>query len=247
MLLNLKYRPCKFSDILGQPHLAKILKKAVELNKLAPAYLFVGPSGMGKTSGARVFAMAILCNDLQDGEPCGKCEACTEILDGISINYREQDSASQGSVEDMRKLVEQSSYGAIRGKRNIVYLDEAHMLTRAGQNAILKLLEDGSKSTTYILATTDPDKILHTVRARCMELRIRPIDVKDIADRLEWICKEEGISYEREALDVISVQTKSHVRDAINQMEQLHQLGDLTIASVKENLNLHLEAQPCLE
>lgn len=236
-----KYRPSTFESVVGQAHVTNTLKGAILLDQLAHAFLFSGPRGVGKTTCARILAKAINCTNLQpNGEPCNVCESCMTYNQGKSINIHELDAASNNSVDDIRNLTEQTRYVPPNGKKSVYIIDEVHMLSQAAFNAFLKTLEEPPAHVLFILATTEKHKILPTILSRCQKFDFRRIRVDDIAQHLEYIAKEEGISYEFSALQQIALKADGALRDALSLFDQLvsYASRQLTFDKVLENLNI---------
>ncbi len=237
----LKYRPRRFDDVVGQPHIVNTLKNAVLTNQLAHAFLFCGPRGVGKTTCARILARVINCENLQNGtDPCGTCAMCTAFDKQASFNIFELDAASHNSVESMRSLTEQVRYQPQHGKYKVYIIDEAHMLTQQAFNAFLKTLEEPPPYAIFILATTEKHKILPTVLSRCQIFDFRRITVKDMVSHLEQIAKQEGIKTEKDALVTIAQKSDGALRDVLSLFDRLASAAEknLTYQSVVQNLNL---------
>ena len=237
----LKYRPRRFDDVVGQPHIVNTLKTAVLTNQLAHAFLFCGPRGIGKTTCARILARVINCENLQNGtDPCGTCAMCTSFDKQASFNIFELDAASHNSVESMRSLVEQVRYQPQHGKYKVYIIDEAHMLSTAAFNAFLKTLEEPPPYAIFILATTEKHKILPTILSRCQIFDFRRITVKDMVAHLEQIATREGIKAEKDALVTIAQKSDGALRDGLSLFDRLASAADknLTYQSVIQNLNL---------
>lgn len=236
-----KYRPASFDMVVGQHHITGTLKNAIKTQQLAQAFLFCGPRGVGKTTCARIFAKTINCTQLgEDGEACNSCDSCVSFNRGGSMAIHELDAASNNSVDDIRSLVEQVRYAPQGSKYKIYIIDEVHMLSTAAFNAFLKTLEEPPSYAIFILATTEKHKILPTILSRCQIFDFNRIKVDDIALQLESICKQEGITYEYNALHVIAQKADGALRDALSIMDQVVSFsgGQLTYAAVIENLNI---------
>ena len=200
-----KYRPQVFDDVLGQDHVVRTLKNAIEQNRLAHAYLFVGPRGTGKTSTARILAKALNCIHGPTVTPCGVCVSCTEISQGISLDVMEIDGASNNSVDQIRELRENVRFAPIRGKFKIYIIDEVHMLTSQAFNALLKTLEEPPAHVKFDFATTEPHKVLPTILSRCQRFDLRRIPVQIISKHLSFIGEREGVKLSKGAADAIAI------------------------------------------
>lgn len=236
-----KYRPATFKTVVGQRALTSTLKNAIESHRLAQAYLFCGPRGVGKTSCARIFAKTINCQNLTaDGEACGQCESCRAIEQGTSFNLVELDAASNNSVDDIRSITEQVNVPPQNGNYRIFIIDEVHMLSNAAFNAFLKTLEEPPKNVVFILATTEKHKVIPTILSRCQIYDFKRITVDDMIDHLEYVAKEEGITTEREALGVIALKADGAMRDALSIFDQVaaSSMGDVTYEKTIDNLNV---------
>lgn len=236
-----KYRPANFKSVVGQSSITTTLKNAIANNKLAQAYLFCGPRGVGKTTCARIFAKTINCEKLSsDIEPCNECESCLSFNNNRSYNIHELDAASNSSVEDIRSLIDQVRIPPQIGKYSIYIIDEVHMLSSSAFNAFLKTLEEPPKHAVFILATTEKHKIIPTILSRCQIFDFNRIKVEDTVEYLEFIAKNEQVSYEVEAFNVIAQKSDGGMRDALSMFDQLVNFteGNLTYAKVIENLNV---------
>jgi DNA polymerase III subunit gamma/tau len=221
--------------MIGQESTIQILRNIVKRNQYGSAYLFSGPYGTGKTTAGRILSKAILCDAPINGNPCGKCESCIQFSQEKHFGYRELDAASFGGKDDMVKLRDEAAYQAM-GKKKIILLDECHDITKQGQDALLKQLEQCPEHLVYIFCTTDPDKMAKTVRNRCMHFQISTIGPELISNRLKYICKNENMVYEEEALNLIAERSEGHVRTAIGALEEVSYMGDITFDNVKKSL-----------
>lgn len=220
MPLYRKYRPQTFSDLIGQEALVKTLSNAITLDKVAHAYLFTGPRGTGKTSSARIFAKSLNCVNGPTTEPCGKCANCLDLVNGNSLDVIELDAASNNSVEDARNLLEKTQFVPISGNYKIYIIDEVHMLSTAAFNALLKTLEEPPKKLIFILATTEPHKVLETIISRCQRFDFRRIKSEEISARLKKIAELEEIKIKDEALKLIARKSFGGMRDALALLDQ---------------------------
>ena len=236
-----KYRPTSFDTVVGQQALTTTLKNAVNSGKLAHAYLFCGPRGVGKTTCARIFAKAINClSPTADGEACGQCESCQAFNEQRSFNIFELDAASNNSVEHIKTLMEQTRIPPQVGKYKVFIIDEVHMLSTAAFNAFLKTLEEPPAHVIFILATTEKHKILPTILSRCQIYDFERMTVRNTIDHLKSVAKNEGISYEEEALAVIAEKADGGMRDALSIFDQAASFcqGNITYQKVIEDLNV---------
>ncbi|HIZ28515.1 MAG TPA: DNA polymerase III subunit gamma/tau [Candidatus Adamsella sp.] len=215
-----KYRPQTFADLIGQEALVKTLSNAIKLDKVAHAYLFTGPRGTGKTSSARIFAKSLNCINGPTTEPCGKCPNCLDMMNGSSLDVIELDAASNNSVEDARNLLEKTQFVPISGNYKIYIIDEVHMLSTAAFNALLKTLEEPPKKLIFILATTEPHKVLETIISRCQRFDFRRIKSEDIFKRLKHISELEKINITDEAIRLIARKSFGGMRDALAMLDQ---------------------------
>jgi DNA polymerase-3 subunit gamma/tau len=216
-----KYRPQTFDDLVGQGHVSQTLKNAVAQNRLAHAYLFVGPRGVGKTSTARILAKALNCVKGPTVTPCGVCDNCKEITAGNSLDVIEIDGASNNSVEDVRELRDNVRYAPAKGRYKIYLIDEVHMLSSAAFNALLKTLEEPPPHVKFIFATTEPQKVLPTILSRCQRFDLHRIPANLIADHLQFIAKKEKFSLEPAAAHAIARGAEGGLRDAESMLDQL--------------------------
>ena len=236
-----KYRPMSFDTVVGQAALTTTLKNAVKSGKLAHAYLFCGPRGVGKTTCARIFAKAINCqNPTAEGEACNTCESCQSFNEQRSLNIFELDAASNNSVEHIKTLMEQTRIPPQVGKYKVFIIDEVHMLSTAAFNAFLKTLEEPPAHVIFILATTEKHKILPTILSRCQIYDFERMTVKNTVDHLKRVAEKEGIQYEEEALAVIAEKADGGMRDALSIFDQAASFcqGNITYQKVIEDLNV---------
>lgn len=227
--LTRKFRINTFEEVVGQQLIIRMLKNSLYSDRLFPVYLFFGQHGCGKTSIARIFGMAINCKALplfrvspkQQSLPCLTCDSCVAMQKNSHLDFIEIDAASYTGVDNIRSIIESASYLPVIGSKKIYLIDEAHMLSKAAFNALLKILEEPPANVLFMLATTDVEKIIETVRSRCFQLFLRPISVNDIHNRLTTITQSENIPYNQEALWTIAGQANGSVRDALNLVERV--------------------------
>ena len=236
-----KYRPATFRSVVGQQNLTSTLKGAIASGRLAHAYLFCGPRGVGKTSCARIFARTINClSPTPEGEACGQCESCRAIDRGNSFNLMELDAASNNSVDDIRAVTEQVNIPPQVGRYRVFIIDEVHMLSSQAFNAFLKTLEEPPSYVIFILATTEKHKVIPTILSRCQIYDFKRITINDMVDHLAYVASEEGIEADRRALGVIARKADGAMRDALSIFDQVATSsgGKLTYEAAVENLNV---------
>lgn len=236
-----KYRPSTFRSVVGQKSLTTTLKNAIDSRRLAQAYLFCGPRGVGKTSCARIFAKTINClNKTTEGEACNECESCRAFNEGRSLNIVELDAASNNSVDDIRNLTDQVHVPPQLGNYRVFIIDEVHMLSVQAFNAFLKTLEEPPKYVVFILATTEKHKVIPTILSRCQIYDFNRITVSDMVEHLQYVASQEGIEAEPSALGVIARKADGAMRDALSIFDQVaaSSLGRITYRSAIDNLNV---------
>ncbi|MCX6001573.1 MAG: DNA polymerase III subunit gamma/tau [Chloroflexi bacterium] len=216
-----KWRPQTFNEIAGQEHVVQTLRNAIKSSRIAHAYLFCGPRGSGKTSTARILAKAVNCRQPVEGEPCNSCDSCLAINHGNALDIIEIDEASNRGIDDMNGLKERVNYSPNILKFKVYIIDEVHMITREGANAFLKTLEEPPPHVIFILATTDPHKIISTITSRCQRFDFHRLSSASVIARLSHICEKEGIKIDPEALKLVAKVTTGSLRDATNLLEQL--------------------------
>ena len=215
-----KFRPSKFEEVKGQDAVVTTLKNQIINDRIGHAYLFCGTRGTGKTSIAKLFAKAVNCENPQDGSPCGECQTCKNIAAGVSMNVIEMDAASNNSVEDVRQIVEEVQYSPTEGKYKVYIIDEAHMLTAAAFNALLKTLEEPPSYVLFILATTESHKIPITINSRCQRYDFKRISIETMANRMKELMEIENISVEDRALQYVAKCADGSMRDALSLLER---------------------------
>ena len=218
LALYRKYRPRSFDEIVGQQAVVKALRNQVKFGQVGHAYLFCGTRGTGKTSIARVFAKAVNCLESEDGNPCGRCELCEEFSQ--SLNVIEIDAASNNDVENVRELRDEAVFTPVKGRYKIYIIDEAHMLSTSAFNALLKILEEPPEHVIFILATTEPNKLLPTILSRCQRFDFKRLTADEIRGQLRHVCDEEGLEAEEEALAYMAAAADGGMRDALSLLDQ---------------------------
>ena len=227
-----KYRPQTFKDLIGQENIVKALSNAINLNKISHAYLLCGPRGTGKTTTARIIAKSLNCAKGPTLEPCGECPSCKDITNSTPIDVIEIDAASNRKVEDARNILEKIQFVPVNGRFKIYIIDEVHMLTTEAFNTLLKTLEEPPENVIFILATTEPHKVLDTIISRCQRFDFRRITTEDIVARLQYICEQENISITQDALYTIARSSAGGMRDSLALLDQISVLdADKEISS----------------
>ncbi|MGE3063455.1 MAG: DNA polymerase III subunit gamma/tau [bacterium] len=216
-----KYRPQRFEDIIGQDQIVKILRGGVKNKRIPHAMLFSGPRGVGKTTAARILAMAMNCQNPEEGEPCLKCSSCRDIIDGRDIDVIEIDGASNRGIDEVRDLREKAKYVTVSGNYKIFIIDEVHMLTKEAFNALLKILEEPPEHVKFIFATTEPYNVIPTILSRCQRFDFKRIPITEIVRQLEIICREESIEFEPDGLSLIAQMADGGMRDALSILDQI--------------------------
>ncbi len=235
-----KYRPKKFEDVVGQQSIADTLKKAIQNNRLASAYLFCGPRGVGKTTCARIFAKSINClHPLPNGEACDECESCVSFNEQRSVNVQELNAAANNSVDGIRDIIDQIYIPPQLGRYKVIILDEVHMLSAAASNALLKTLEEPPSYVVFILATTEKHKILPTIQSRCQIFDFNRMEISDIVGNLKMVAAKENIAYEESGLNIIAQKADGGMRDALSIFDQVSNFsqGNITSESVLQCIN----------
>ena len=235
-----KWRPHTFRDLVGQDHISRTLSQAITSGRIGHAYLFSGPRGTGKTSTAKILAMALNCKEGPTPDPCGKCESCQRIMDGSAMDVFEIDAASNRGIDEIRGLRETVKFAPAEGRYKVYIIDEVHMLTAEAFNALLKTLEEPPAHVVFILATTEAHKVPPTIQSRCQRFDFRRITVSEIQGRLRYICDEMKTEADDSALELIALQADGGLRDALSILDQCISLSDgrVTEAQVQEMLGL---------
>jgi DNA polymerase III subunit gamma/tau len=239
-----KWRPKNFEDMVGQDHIAQTIRNAIEGKRISHAYLFTGTRGVGKTTSARILAKALNCKQGPTPTPCDACENCKAVNAGSSLDVLEIDGASNNSVDDIRELRENVNYAPMNGGYKIYVIDEVHMLTKNAFNALLKTLEEPPPHVVFIFATTEVNKVPHTILSRVQRFDFKRISEQNIRERLEYICAREGIKAEREALEAVARKGDGSMRDALSLFDQVYAYAgaDFTLEAARKVLGLPRES-----
>jgi len=224
-----KWRPQKFSEIIGQEHIIQTLQNSITKNKISHSYIFCGPKGTGKTSMARIFAKALNCARGPSTEPCNNCDNCTSITAGINVDVIEIDAASNRGIDDIRELRDKVKYLPVNLRKKVYIIDEAHQITTAAFNAFLKVLEEPPEHVVFIMATTEPHEVIPTIMSRCQRFDFEPVPVAKIKKRISEIASNENIDITESAVDLIAKHADGSLRDADGILEQLSSFGDTKI------------------
>jgi len=225
--LHHKYRPQRLAELVGQQAIATTLGNALLRGRIAPAYLFCGPRGTGKTSSARILARSLNCiaSEVPTPEPCGTCELCVAITAGNALDVIEIDAASNTGVDNIRELIERSRFAPVQARWKVYVIDECHMLSTAAFNALLKTLEEPPPRVVFVLATTDPQRVLPTILSRCQRFDFRRIPLEALEGHLGWIAEQESIAISAEALHLVAQRAQGGLRDAESLLDQLSLLA----------------------
>ena len=220
IVLYRKYRPRKFSEVVGQEHVVKTLTNSILGNNISHAYLFSGPRGSGKTTLARLFAKSVNCENRAGAEPCNKCSSCLEIMENRSIDLIEIDAASHRGIDDVRELREGVKFAPAKSKYKVFIIDESHQLTKDAANALLKTIEEPPAHAVFLLATTEAHKMIPTIVSRCQRFDFRRLQTSEIIKKLEFIAKKESVKFDESALALIALNARGSFRDAESLLDQ---------------------------
>jgi len=243
LVLARKYRPQKFSEVVGQSAVVKTIVNALRRNKLSHALLFAGIKGTGKTTLARIVAKALNCQNInpEEYEPCNQCQSCVEIMKGIHVDVLEIDAASNRGIDQIRDIIDALKYAPAKGKAKVYIIDEAHMLTKEASNALLKSLEEPPSHVYFILATTEPNRLPPTILSRCQRYEFRRLDLKLIFNHLQRICQLENYQIEQPALELIAREAQGSLRDALSLLDQAMAYGVRTKEDLLYSFGWHEE------
>jgi DNA polymerase-3 subunit gamma/tau len=243
LVLARKYRPQRFSEVVGQSAVVKTIVNALKRNKLSHALLFAGIKGTGKTTLARIVAKALNCQNInpEEYEPCNQCQSCVEIMKGIHVDVLEIDAASNRGIDQIREIIEALKYAPAKGKAKVYIIDEAHMLTKEASNALLKSLEEPPSHVYFILATTEPNRLPPTILSRCQRYEFRRLDFKLIFNHLQKICELENYQIEQPALELIAREAQGSLRDALSLLDQAMAYGVRTKEDLLYSFGWHEE------
>lgn len=240
MAMARKWRPATFKEMTGQDHVVRTIENAIRADRIHHAFLFTGTRGVGKTTSARIFAKILNCEALIGIDPCGHCPSCQSISSGQSIDVLEIDGATNTSVDDVRSLIEQMGYAPMHGKYRIVIIDEVHMLTKNAFNALLKTLEEPPAHAKFIFATTEANKVPQTILSRVQRFDFKRISLNNILERLAFICDQEQIAFEEDALRIVADQADGSMRDGLTLFDQVYSFcgNQLSAEGVREVLGI---------
>lgn len=239
-VLARKWRPGRFSELVGQEHVVSAITNALQNDRLHHAYLFTGTRGVGKTTIARIFSKSLNCEQGQSANPCGQCGTCQEIEQGNYVDLLEIDAASRTKVEDTRELLDNVQYKPTRGKFKVYLIDEVHMLSKHSFNALLKTLEEPPPHVKFLLATTDPQKLPITILSRCLQFNLKALSREQITQQLQHILEQESVSFEAPALSLLARAAQGSMRDALSLTDQAIAQGNnqVTASVVTDMLGL---------
>ena len=229
-VLARKWRPKTFADLVGQEHVVKALRNALDEGRLHHAYLLTGTRGVGKTTIARILAKSLNCENAVHGEPCGQCESCTQIDSGRYVDLLEIDAASNTGIDNIREVLENAQYAPTAGKYKVYIIDEVHMLSKSAFNAMLKTLEEPPEHVKFILATTDPHKVPITVLSRCLQFVLRNMTTQQVAEHLAHVLDRENVPYQPQALQLLGLAAAGSMRDALSLLDQAIAMGSGKVA-----------------
>src|SRR5450432_380869 len=237
-VLARKWRPRRFSELVGQEHVVRALSNALDSDRMHHAFLFTGTRGVGKTTIARIFAKSLNCERGQSSNPCGECAACLDIDAGRFMDMIEIDAASNTGVDDVREVIENAQYSPSRGRFKVYLIDEVHMLSKSAFNALLKTLEEPPPHVKFLLATTDPQKLPVTVLSRCLQFSLKRLSANLIGERLKLIAAAENLEFEPAAAALLARAAEGSMRDALSLMDQLIAFGGGALSETNTRLML---------